>query len=292
MSTIVGTCARIWRMRLFSGSLKSRSPAWNICSRKFPSRCSKGALSRRIATSASPAVWITCPYRTAQVFDAPGARRPEMLAQVDIRQQAPVRADNAVEAVLATQQSRDDVLVEAEADHFVLRSDRHAVVGHELGSARGEGRLEGNQVVVEVVAGIDLLSAIREVRVLPVLLRPAAGKMLGHAGHALLAERLALETADIGRDHTRSQLRVLAEGAVVARPARLRGEVGHGMERHADADGQVFLPRDVAELLDQRGIAGGGEAQRPGALRERSRHEARRGIVAEGVARVGRDGDG
>ena len=65
------------------------------------------------------------------------------------------------------------------------QTDGLAVVGHDLRGAGLEGRLEGTQVIVEVVARVDLLFAVGEVRVLAVLLRPAAGEVLGHAGHAV-----------------------------------------------------------------------------------------------------------
>ncbi len=55
-------------------------------------------------------------------------------------------------------------------------------------------------MIVEVVAWVDLLFAIGEVRVLAILLRPAAGEVLGHAGDAVRAKRLALETTNIGGD--------------------------------------------------------------------------------------------
>ena len=87
------------------------------------------------------------------------------------------------------------------------QADGLAVVGHDLGRAGREGRLEGDQVVVEVVAGVDLLLAVGEVRVLAVLLRAAAGEVLGHAGDAVRAERLALEAADVGCDQLRRRAR-------------------------------------------------------------------------------------
>ena len=99
-------------------------------------------------------------------------------------EQAPVGADHAVKAILLAQQAGDDILVEAKAHLFDGQTDGLAVVGHDLAGAGLEGRLKGAQVVVKVVAGVDLLLAIGEVRVQPVFLRPAAGEVLGHAGHA------------------------------------------------------------------------------------------------------------
>jgi len=53
ISTMVGVRVMIDRRRLFSGSLKSRSPAWKKLSRKMSFRGAKGALKRRMAISAA-----------------------------------------------------------------------------------------------------------------------------------------------------------------------------------------------------------------------------------------------
>ncbi len=109
--------------------------------------------------------------------------------------------------------------------------------------------------MVKIIAGIDLLPAVGEMGVFAVLLRAAAGKVLGHASHALGSQFLALEAADVGFDHSPSQLGVLAKGAVDACPARFRRQVCHGMQRHPDAHCQVFLPGDIPELLHDLFIA-------------------------------------
>ncbi len=46
----------------------------------------------------------------------------------------------------------------------------HAVLQHDLRAARREGGFEGDLVILEVVTRVNLLPAVREVRVLPVLL--------------------------------------------------------------------------------------------------------------------------
>ena len=89
---------------------------------------------------------------------------------------------------LIAQEIGDDALVEAEADFLPLGADRHAVVGHHLAGAGTEGDFEGFQVEGELVARIDLLAAVGEVRVLAIFLRSAAGEVLGHAGDAGGAE--------------------------------------------------------------------------------------------------------
>ena len=184
----------------------------------------------------------------AQVLDAPGARGPDRAGDRRVVEQPPVGADDAVEAVPLAQQLRDHAPVEAEADLLERGPDRHPVVGHDLRRSGLERRLERDQVVVEAAAGIDLLAAVGEVRVLAVLLRAAAGEVLRHARDALRPEALTLETADVGGDHLCCELGVLAEGAGRARPPRLGGEVGRGVQGDADADGDVLLPGDVGEL--------------------------------------------
>ena len=55
-------------------------------------------------------------------------------------------------------------------------------------------------MVVEPAARVDLLAAVGEVRVLPVLLRPAAGEVLGHRRDRVRPQAFALEAADVGAD--------------------------------------------------------------------------------------------
>ena len=176
--------------------------------------------------------------------------------------QHPVGADHAVEAIFSTQQAGDDVLVEAKTDFFDRKTERPAVVGHDHGRAGLESGLEGDQVIFEIIPGINLVLAVGKVRILAILLRAAAGEVLGHAGHAVGTERLTLEAADVGGHHARGQLGIFTEGAVDARPARLGGQIGHRVQGGADAHGDIFLAGNIAEFLHQRGIAGGGQPDR------------------------------
>ena len=76
------------------------------------------------------------------------------------------------------------------------------------------------------------------------------------------------------------------------RPAGLGREVDLRVQRDADADRGVLLACDVAEPLDERRVARGGEAQRVGPLRERAREHRRARVLGERVARIGRDRHG
>ena len=198
----------------------------------------------------------------------------------------PVRADHAVEAIFTAQQIGDDLPIVGHAHVLGGLVHGDAVVGHDLLDAGLECRLEGRQVVVEVVAGVDLLLAVGEVGIETVLLRTAAGEVLDHAGHALGTDGLALEAADVGGGHACGKIGLFAEGAGDARPARLGGQVGHGMERAADADGPIFLAGDVAEALDQIDVARGRHTQRIGPLGEAGHAHARARVVLGAVARV------
>jgi hypothetical protein len=146
-----------------------------------------------------------------EVLGTPGARGMHGAEQLLIGDQAPVGADDALEPEAPAQQVRDDALVEAEADLLVLGAHRLAVVRHDLAGPRLEGLQERAQVVVERAAGVHLLGAVREVRILPVLLRAAAGEVLRHGGDRSRAERLALESADVGRAQLAGEVGVLAE---------------------------------------------------------------------------------
>ena len=71
-------------------------------------------------------------------------------------------------------------LLKAKATSSYSSAHRHPVVGHDLSGACGDGRAKWFQVVFEVIARIYLFPAVREMRILTVLLRPATGKMLRH----------------------------------------------------------------------------------------------------------------
>ena len=64
------------------------------------------------------------------------------------------------------------------------------------------------------------------------------------------------------------------------------------MQRHPDAGGEVLLAGDVGVALDEVGVAEGGEAERLRPLGERAREGFGARVVAERVARIGRQGHG
>ena len=231
------------------------------------------------------------PLLDAQVLDAPGARRPDRAGDRRVVEQAPVGADDAVEAVPLAEQLRDHAAVEPEADLLQRGPDRHPVVRHHLRRPGLERRLEGDQVVVEVAAGIDLLAAVGEMRVLAVALRAAAGEVLRHARDARRPEALTLEATDVGGDHLRGELGVLAEGAGRPRPpaARWRGRPRDGGRRGSR---RRRTPAGRCRRTRRRARCHGrGQPERLGPLREMPAGPTRRRVGAEAVTRVGGDGD-
>ena len=214
----------------------------------------------------------------AEVLDAPERAR----------QDAPVGADDAVEAELVAQQVGDDLAVEAEADLLVLGADRHAVVGHQLGDAGLDQLAEGLQVLGEPAARIDLLAPVGEVRILAVQLRAAAGEMLGHGGHGLATEPGPPQAADVGRAEASGHLGARTERLQLPRPARLGAQVDLRVERDPDADREVLATDEVGEPLDQCFVVEGREAEQVGELRERAREQRGGRVVREGVPRIAR----
>ncbi len=247
------------------------------------------------------------PVDGREVLDAPGAGRERLAEDLGVGHEAPVGADDPVEAELVAQQPREDLPVEPEADlldrlgpvaEVGLETDRHAVVRHHLPRAGGEEGLEGLQVLGEAAARVHLFAAVGEVRVLAVLLRSAAREVLGHgrdgaraecAGQARLAGDVAggLEPPHVRGAHPAGEPRVLAEGAVRAGPAGLGGEVDLRVQGRADPDGEVLAAGGVGVLLDEALVAGGGEAERLRPLRERPGQQRGAGVVGERVPRVG-----
>src|SRR5690242_6071384 len=127
-------------------------------------------------------------------------------------------------------------------------------------------------------------------RVVAILLGTTTRKVLDHAGSTLRAKLLTLETANVGGTHRAGAFSVFAKCAIDARPARLRGQIDLRVEGHADTDRYVFLARDIAKLLHQRGIIDGRQAGRLGTLRTHPGRKAGLRIVAKMVPRVAGNG--
>jgi hypothetical protein len=236
------------------------------------------------------------PLVRGQVLDTPRAGRQDLVADVVVVDELPVAEDDAVEAELLAQQPGHDLLVVAEADLLDLLAvdlevDGHPVIGHDRRGPGLDDRRERLEVVGEPVARVDLLAAVGEVGVLPVLLRAAAGEVLADARDRVRSERIPLETKQIGDPELRDEVWVLPEGARLPGPARLGGQVERRVQRHPDADRDVLLSRDVAELAHEVGVAQRREPERLRPLRERLGGKGRPRVLDERVPWVGRDGD-
>ena len=219
------------------------------------------------------------------MLDTPGAGGPDDAVDHRVGEKPPVGADDAVEPVPVAEQPGDHPVVEPEADLLVVGPDGHAVVGHHLRGPRLDRGRERDEVVVGVAAGVDLLAAVREVRILAVELWPAAGEVLRHARDALRPERLELHAAEVGGHQAGDDLGVLAERSGRTAPARLGREIGGRVQRQPDPDGEVLASHDVCELAHQARVPCRGQPDRVGPLREPRACHARGGVVAEAVAR-------
>ncbi len=104
---------------------------------------------------------------------------------------------------------------------FVGLIHRYAVIGHDRCGPCPQGGLKGNEVIVESAAWIDLALLELKVRIQPLVLRTATGKVLGHARDTVRAEALALKSLDIGLAERSGEVSILSEGAEDPGPARL-----------------------------------------------------------------------
>ena len=115
----------------------------------------------------------------AERLDAPGHARRDRR----------VRVDHAPESELPAQQVGDDLAVVRRSRPPRRSGRRHRVVRHDHRRARLDRRLPREQVVVEVLARIDLVLAPGEVGVLAAARGAGAGEVLGGEGDAPWPER-------------------------------------------------------------------------------------------------------
>ena len=119
-----------------------------------------------------------------------------------------------------------------------------------MAGSGGNRILEWFNVIVKVVARVDLLFAVFEVWVLAIELRATAREVLGHRRNRGLAKLLALEATDVGGANGTGDLGVFTEGHAGTTPTRFGGQVNLWVKRCMDADRAIFLTSDVAKLLD------------------------------------------
>ena len=153
---------------------------------------------------------------------------------------APVGADNAIVFVLVAQQA-NLVTREGTADLFAQRTiftpgngiGRHHGAGHFRLACELEAAIDkGNQLRIELAAGIDGILAVFGMCFTAAFAHTIAGPMFHHGVDAVLAPAhvlaffdCGLHTVHIGLGHIACQRRVLTKGAVVTRPTRVSPQI-------------------------------------------------------------------
>ncbi len=127
-----------------------------------------------------------------------------------------------------------------------------------------DGRLERPQV--QVAQGV--LADADRVVVAATGGEAVAGEVLGARGEAVgVARVVALEAAHERGGEAAREHRRLAERLGDPAPARLLGDVDHRRERPRDPVDDGLAGRDLADLLGEVGVEGGGDAERDRAHR-------------------------
>ena len=216
-------------------------------------------------------------------------RQPQLVAGVEVRRR------EAAEAELVLEQVGQHRLVDVHL-HALPRAVRH----HDRADVLGERRLVRRQVERAqrgLVAGrVGAGLAHRGAAVAEVVLR--AGDDAG--GLQVFVE---LQAANQRRAHLRRQLGRLAEGFVGAAPALVARDRDHRRERKVEAAARRLLRGHAPDLLDQRDVARGAEADvvreyrraldRPDAVNDvdavddRDLQAARQRALAKAVGHVG-----
>ena len=215
-----------------------------------------------------------------------------MVIEVDIRYRIAIRDDIAPEAPGLAQMGLEQLVARAG------RLPVHAVVSaHDRAGLRIDDRgAEGGQVGILHVVARDI-----DIGVVPGGFRAAVhGKVLGRRDDVGTLRVRPLKPPDEGRTDLRGQEWVFTIGFLPAAPAGITEDVDIGrpcVEPGADAPQPSGLPRervqaphldtdDIGDILDQRHIEGGGEADWLGEVGRRQRaHRAMQRFRPPVVAR-------
>src|SRR5918912_583419 len=117
-----------------------------------------------------------------------------------------------------------------------------------------EGRLEGNKMIVKVMAGIDLSLLKLEMRIQALLLWTTARKVFGHTGHASRAQRFPLQSFNVSFRQTSCKMGILSKRAANAWPARFGCQINLRMEGDANTYCEVFFSDSICKLPYQFNI--------------------------------------
>ena len=156
-----------------------------------------------------------------------------MASDYGVGDETPVGDYNAFEAKLSTEKVGNDALVHTRSNFLILSANWTGIVRHDLACASSNGSLEGDEVVLEVVARVCGVLAICEVAVLSVLDRSAAREVLGDCCDRLVAKLVARKTFNVSDDKLSCELCVFAHGSSNPGPTRLSSEINLRVQRRS-----------------------------------------------------------
>ena len=146
-------------------------------------------------------------------------------------------------------------------------------------------------MLLHATAGVVLLLAVHEARILAVALGTTAREVLGHRGDARIPTHRAVQAAQLSRGQGGDSCQVLTVGARDPHPPWLGGKVCLRVKCKADSDGQVVASDNVGEAFYKRLVPQGSEADRLGPGGEPFGDRRGAEDPGEGMAGIGRDRD-
>src|SRR5271156_3883105 len=114
-------------------------------------------------------------------------------------------------------------------------------------------------MIIGILPWIDLLTTVREMRILSIHLWPTTREMLRHCCDTLLPQLFPLKSPDVRLDQVASQLGIFTKRQSNYCPAVFRAQISLRMQRKPQAHGQVLPSCNIGELLDQVRISKSGK---------------------------------
>ena len=208
------------------------------------------------------------------------AHATETLDSIVVEHDVPVGASHTVEMILLAKLLGNHPLTVAAAHIFTQRAlvpenavDRH----HSRSHARAIVQLERTfgkrlQMLLEIIAWIDGILAITEVRVTTALLCTITIPMLHHRIDRLitpgtfdrLVGRRGLESVAIGAGHIGGKVGIIAESAAETAPTGIGGDVDLWREGRGNAQGTILAGSNLTKPFHRSRVESGGNAQRRG----------------------------
>ena len=208
------------------------------------------------------------------------AHATETLDSIVVEHDVPVGASHTVEMILLAKLLGNHPLAVAAAHIFAQRTlvpedavDRH----HSRSHTRAIVQLKRTfgkrlQMLLEIIARIDGILAITEVRVTTALLCTIAIPMLHHRIDRLitpgtfdrLVGRRGLESVAIGAGHIGGKVGIVAESAAETAPTGIGGDIHLWREGRSYAQGTILAGSNLTEPFHRSRVESGGNAQRRG----------------------------